>query len=227
MQKNAIIALVIGLIIGGLVIFLVMGFTDVGSTMVINFKGEKSEPVAKLSEPQAITGTGGDEKISVQCESKTVTINPTWTKNNTEYSFTANLIGNKCADNFIVNTVKIVTMNTALADKDATETPVLRAAVDSAKTISLATWDSFFPSGPNDTSNFETEADRIKGSLGVTTISYPGGFTGLKSIQGPLSSSKDDCSITDAGWFSDGFKYAWDWCNDHHWVCLGILIIIF
>jgi len=55
MSKNAIIALVIGLIIGGLVIFLVMGFTDAGQTMIISWSGGKSETSSK-STPSSKVG---------------------------------------------------------------------------------------------------------------------------------------------------------------------------
>lgn len=58
MSKNAIIALIIGLIIGGLAIFLIMGFTEVGTTMIISYQGDKVKETTPIA---TVTPTETDE----------------------------------------------------------------------------------------------------------------------------------------------------------------------
>jgi len=66
MSKNAIFALVVGLIVGGLAIWLMFGLTDVG-TMIINYQGT-SKQTEKIGQEEEQTGqtqsyTGYPERV--------------------------------------------------------------------------------------------------------------------------------------------------------------------
>lgn len=88
MDKKNVISLVLGLIIGALVIWLVMSFTDAGSTMVLRYSNN-TKPAATITPTKTPSISGNFDFTMKDVNSATLT-----GKKGEKYFYTANMSGN-------------------------------------------------------------------------------------------------------------------------------------
>ncbi len=121
MQKNAITSLVIGLIIGGLAVWLLMGFTNLGSTMILNYSGTQKTEDQGSTVKTPTTSTGSSVVSGNEFTVNDLEIPNMTGKNGKQFSAKMNASGKKMtsaagADTAVVTKVVITEISPGLAE---------------------------------------------------------------------------------------------------------------
>lgn len=221
MDKKNVISLVLGLIIGALAIWLVMSFTDLGSTMVLRYSNVTKPTTTVTPTPTAtqVSGLNANTQgapLSVQCQNYSIdTQRFEWTSNANKYWMDIKISGEKCGDTFTITGADLIDMNDNVKMKDRQiKNPTF---VDIASTM---------PNTDSDTINAPEIASKIETATGATKIAFSNNLQNSLQISDTLQSA-EACSVKDAGWFSNFFKWANDWCARHPFACgmvTGILM---
>ncbi len=221
MDKKNVISLVLGLIIGGLAIWMITLFTNGGSTMILRH-GNTSNPTNSViptpTPTQILDGEIGTEgkPLNVQCQNYNIgTQRFEWTTNGTGYWMKSEMSGEKCGKTFTIKEIDLVDTSDSLKTKDQqNKNP---SAVDIV---------NIMPNTDSDTNNFKTIVSNIKTATGASSIAISDNLKNGPRISGNLQSA-DACSIKDAGWWGEGYKKGNDWCDRHPILCgIGIAIAV-
>ncbi len=213
MDKKNVISLVLGLIIGALAIWLVMSFTTLGSTMVLRYNGVTSNTTTPTPTPTStqVSGLKANTQgapLSVQCQTYNIdTQKFEWTSNGTKYWMDGKVTGKKCGDTFTITEANLVDMSDTAKTKDR--------QIKSPTTVEIA---GAMPNTSSDTSNVQTIATNIKNATGASKIALSDNLKSGLQVAEPLQAA-DACSVKDAGWFSDAYRWANGWCTSHPFGC--------
>ncbi len=207
MQKNAIITLVVGLIVGGLAMWLLMGLTGLGSTMVLNYSGTQKTANQNgilttgtpTPSPTANNGLVTSEDYDSKCTDFT-NLGPytgEWTSDGEEFSMDFMIDGTKCGDTFTATKGSVSRVNTALGNAEKNdETPEEQVAI--------------LPLTAGDTDNFASVKRDIMDDTSATNVGVDDEF--MESTKTSLLES--------------GIVDAKDWSNRKLFWMIVIIIIL-